>query len=212
MDILNGRELAEASDDALRDINKSKEKSTPLDNGKPPKNGTRPESSKLLKRQNGLNESKLLFNYNVDSNPALLEQYKLYIATTNQTITMQTQANQFFLTVHTFIVGFIVGVPQFVMHPTLPIWLLFVCLVGIFLTVTWFVTIRAYRVLNSARLQTIQAIETKLPANIYLREWQIAREERRQGTLRKVSVEQMAPYAYGVLYVVLTISLFLITP
>lgn len=185
---------------------------TTRDSTKTPPSSTQPNNGKLIKKPKSANESKLLFNHETDSNPAILEQYKLYIGTTNQTTTMQTQANRFFLTTNTLIVGFIVSMPQFAMHPTLPIWLLFVCLIGIFLTITWFVTIRAYRDLNSARLQTIQAIETKLPANIYLREWQIARAERRQGIIRKVSVEQVAPYVYGVLYAILTISLFLIAP
>ncbi len=153
-----------------------------------------------------------LFNDNIKTiDNALLEQYKLYVGTANQTSTTRVQANTFFLTLNTLLVGFIVSMTQFVKQPAVPLWMLFVCMIGIFLTLTWFVLIRTYRDLNSARFQILQEIETKLPANIYRREWQIALDERpKRIYIRQTTIEQMVPYAFGVLYIMLALSLSLL--
>jgi hypothetical protein len=152
-----------------------------------------------------------LFNSIKDVDSALIEQYKLYVGTANQTSTTRVQANTFFLTLNTLLVGFIVSMTQFVKQPAVPLWMILVCIIGIFLTITWFVLIRAYRDLNSARFQIIQEIETKLPLNLYRREWQIALEERpKRVYIRQTTIEQMVPYAFGVLYIVLALSLLLL--
>jgi hypothetical protein len=150
-----------------------------------------------------------LFNENIDSvAPILLEQYKLYIETANATSSTRIQANTFFLTINTTLVGFVVGVVEFSQRAEVPLWMIFACVVGLFLCAAWFALLRAYRNLNSARYQIIHELEKKLPANIYAREWQIALHERpKRRYVRQTFIEQMVPIGFGLLYITLIAAL-----
>ncbi len=152
-----------------------------------------------------------LFNSEVSEvSPVLVEQYKLYIETTNATSSTRIQANTFFLTINTTLVGFVVGVVEFSQQPTIPLWIIFVCIVGMFLCIAWFALLRAYRNLNSARFQIIKKIEKKLPANIFAREWEIALDERpKRRYIRQTYIEQSVPIGFAILYGTLIAALLI---
>jgi hypothetical protein len=152
-----------------------------------------------------------LLNPNVPNfDSALLEQYKLYVGVANGMTATRIQANTFFLTINTALIGFIIGVIEFSAQKSVPWWILFVCGAGALLSISWFALLNAYRNLNSARFQIIHQIEAKLPANIYAYEWQMALNRPDRPYTRLTDIEQTVPTAFFALYFFIAL-VFIIT-
>ncbi len=108
----------------------------------------------------------------------LLEQYKLYVEMTDRVSQRRERSNQFFITL---LAGpaILAVLARLCLDGEgnsgafLPIVLLASGLLGMALSITWFVNIRSYRRLNSARFQVIEALERSLPFASYTYEWEL---------------------------------------
>ena len=108
----------------------------------------------------------------------LLEQYKLYVEMTDRVSQRRERSNQFFITL---LAGpaILAVLARFWLDGEngsdafLPVVLLASGLLGMALSATWFVTIRSYRHLNSARFQVIGEMEKGLPFGSYSHEWEL---------------------------------------
>lgn len=150
-----------------------------------------------------------VFNTNIDdSNRGILvEQYKLYVDSANQTSRLRSQTNTFFLTINTILISFLTGILEFSSQINTSSWLIAACVVGILLNVNWYFTIRSYRSINSGRFAVIQELETKLPARIYEREWELvlSKRDNKARYLRLTYIEQIIPAIFGFLYILLVV-------
>ena len=79
-------------------------------------------------------------------------------------------------------------------------------LFGIALSFVWWLNIRSYRTLNSAKFAIINKIEEQLPFAGYSEEWEILRPpEGRRPYFQLTRVEQFVPAIFMLLFAALTI-------
>lgn len=132
---------------------------------------------------------------------AVLEQYKLFVDMADRVSARRASTNTFFLGLNTAVLTVIgvlwrdkpVGPPTLLAAPLLL--LLVLCL-------AWFLLVRSYRQLNSAKYAVIQALEQRLPASPYRREWSALGEGARRATYWQLSkVEQWIPVIFAGAYV-----------
>lgn len=144
--------------------------------------------------------------------PRVLDIYKLSVEMADRVSARRALANAFFLTVNTTLVA-VVGLSG--EQPDSTLRFIAVCAAGVAVSVCWWLLLRVYRRLNSAKFAVINHIETEhLPVKPYTDEWaelsrdgctrstgRIARSFRELG-----GVERIVPIVFGLLYIVLPIG------
>jgi hypothetical protein len=103
-----------------------------------------------------------------------LQQYKLYVASTDKISDRRTHANNFFLTLHSTVIAGI-GYTILQKPSTAEIYfLIIVCAGALTLTVTWFLLIRSYSKINSAKFKVVGLYERRLSSSPFWRaEWKM---------------------------------------
>lgn len=154
-------------------------------------------------------DSKTVFNLQItdENRPMLLEQYKLYLEAANLTTQQRSQANTFFLTINTILISAITGLLELSTLNSAPYWIVFACISGILLCISWYFLLRSYRNLNSGRFTLIQEIEKELPARIYAREWEIVLNRRGKRYIRQTFIEQFTPIVFSLLFIAILVSM-----
>jgi hypothetical protein len=74
---------------------------------------------------------------------------------------------------------------------------------GLLISFAWFLLIRSYRALNSAKFKAINEIETRLPAQLFDLEWQYLERGKTIRYTPLTHVEQYVPLAFGIFYLAL---------
>lgn len=157
-----------------------------------------------------VNKTDTVFNTNENIDLSILiEQYKIYIEAVNLTSNLRSQANTFYLTINTALLGFLSGSISFFSKNFIFYWMIFAGIAGIILCISWIYSIRSFRALNSGRFVVIHEIETKLPARLYSREWEIVTSKRREKItyIRQSSIETSIPASFCLLYIILCICI-----
>jgi hypothetical protein len=140
-----------------------------------------------------------------DPHPSLLDLYKLAVEMADRVSARRGLSNSFFLTVQTsFIV--VTGITGSSIAKSLWTSLVF-GLAGITLSAAWWVQLRSYRQLNNAKFAVINAIEKRLPAQIFTDEWAVL-QQATQGPRRSRYAElgfseRMVPLVFLVLHLLL---------
>ena len=107
----------------------------------------------------------------------LLEQYRLYVETTDRVSTRRSQTNRFYVSLLSGLLALLsivatkdgfAGIPTIVLSG--------IAVLGMLLCVLWFFTIRDYRRLNGAKFEVVNEMEQHLPYQPYDREWKILRK------------------------------------
>lgn len=133
----------------------------------------------------------------------------MYIESTDRFTGFRTQANTFFLSINTALVGFIATVLEFsTKHPT-SFWIIFACIAGLILCTSWWLLVRSYRTLNSGRFQVIHELEKNLPIQIYAKEWEILTNLKPRH-IPQTHLEQIVPITFGILYVGIALTLIFV--
>jgi hypothetical protein len=129
----------------------------------------------------------------------ILEQYKLAVEMADRVSARRATANSFFVTVQSALVTAF----GFMKHERWPL-----AVAGIAVAVSWWLSLRSYRMLNGAKFEVINKMEEHLPLAPYKDEWAIL--DRKEGPLHKryaalSFVEQTVPVAFMALNVGLLI-------
>lgn len=119
-----------------------------------------------------------------------LDQYKLAVEMADRVSARRATANSFFVTVQSALVA-VFGIS------TAERWPLTVA--GVVVAVAWWLSLRSYRMLNSAKFEVINNMEPRLHASPFKDEWTIL--DRKDGPLHKryaalSFVEQTVPLAF----------------
>jgi len=136
----------------------------------------------------------------IESSPAHYDQYKLAVEMADRVSGRRAVANSFFVTVQSALVtafGFSASDQ----------WSLAVA--GMVVSAAWWLSLRSYRMLNSAKFKVITDMEKSLPRSPYTDEWAIL--DREEGPLHKryaalSFVEQVVPLAFLLLNLLLLIG------
>jgi hypothetical protein len=101
----------------------------------------------------------------------VLEFYKLAVEMADRVSARRGTANAFFLSVQTTFIALVsFGIPKLSESPW---WVsLAVVLAGIALSATWWMQLRSYRDLNTAKFKVINKLEERLPVKIFADEWE----------------------------------------
>ncbi len=131
----------------------------------------------------------------------VLEQYKLCLELADRISQRRAATNTFFLTFHTAVIG---GLAAFYddLDPRIA---------EIFFGVSaaicgaWWLLLRSYRTLNTAKFRVIGALEEHLPASpLYKAEWEaLGRGENWRTHIPFTPIEQIVPVGFALLYLFL---------
>src|SRR6266478_2882330 len=132
----------------------------------------------------------------------LFEQYKLYLASAEKISERRVTANNYFLTVNAFLVT-LYGLAVASRYRTH--WTILVPITGILVAVTWHRIITSYRDLNTVKFDVIHELEQRMPAALYLYEWEKAEHGRGKAYRPLSHLERWIPIIFVILYAVLGI-------
>ncbi len=106
-------------------------------------------------------------------NSEFIDQYKMFQKTSEDLVTRRQNVNSFYISVNSAIVaiaGIVLGIIDI---PTKFFVVLFMCISGIILDISWIHILDAYGTLNAAKMKVISLMEMNLPVALYDAEWQI---------------------------------------
>jgi hypothetical protein len=153
----------------------------------------------------GINHA--LWNDDITDSDVLFEQYKLYIESAENISDRRHQANAFFLSVNVGLIGILTtfGVPEdgSVLGY---IWVSIASVGGIAFSIYWRRLVNSYRQLNSGKFNIIHRLETRLPARLYLAEWQALGEGDSHLYTPFTHIENRIPLVFILLYSLVFIS------
>lgn len=133
---------------------------------------------------------------------AVLEQYKIYVEMADRISARRSLTNTFFLTLNTAVFG---AIGAFWKNPPEAVpWLLVFPLIAVVVQCGgWFLLVRSYRQLNSAKYTVIGVLEERLPASPYWRaEWKALGEGQDKAKYWPMThLEQWIPAIFAAVYV-----------
>ena len=129
--------------------------------------------------------------------PHVLELYKTYVQTTQETSRLRYQANTFFLSINSAIIGYVGYVGATSNNGSN----LLVAVAGLVLCYTWHRLLKSYRQLNSAKFGVIVKLEQQLPVAAFAEEYQELKKGIGKNKYRSLSAtEKNVPYIFGLLH------------
>lgn len=145
----------------------------------------------------------------------LLEQYRLFLDTSERLVERRQAVNNFYLSANTAIfsvVALIISLMDKNENKFLGVILLafvLLCLVGIVLGISWISILDSYGTLNSSKMKIISIIEKRLPISLFDSEWQVMSDK--LNSRRYVSFtdsEKRLPKLFIALYILLILVCF----
>ena len=138
--------------------------------------------------------------YGDSFNAHLLEQYKLYVHSAENVSARRVASSRYLLTINAALVA-LYGFQSASFGESW--WMLGVPIVGIAVSVLWFLIIKSHADLNRVKFEIIYELEGRLPASVYKNEWRLADEGRGKAYRAVTRIESWIPVVFGVSHVVL---------
>ena len=136
----------------------------------------------------------------------LLEQYKLYVQSAENVSARRVQSSRYLLTLNAALVALYgfqsTGFGQ-------SYWALVVPVMGIHVSLLWYLIIKSHADLNRVKFKVIHELERQLPAAMYKYEWRLAEEGRGRSYRAVTAIERWIPVLFAILHVVLGIVIIL---
>ncbi len=123
-------------------------------------------------------------------------QYELYIETAEKVSDRRQNANMYFLSINSLILG----LSGYLTTMSIEIWYLVLSLIGFMVAFFWFRIIESYRQLNAAKFRVIHEIEENLPISLFKSEWKYLKESD-QKYAELTSVEKYVPLVFMLVYI-----------
>lgn len=137
----------------------------------------------------------------------LLEQYKIYIDSTEKISDRRHKTNEFFLGLNTALVAFLGFITTKIPQSETNFILTASTIAGIIICYLWFRIIISYKGLNSAKFKVIHAIESRLPLALYDTEWEMLNRGKNKKVYWPFShIELNVPKIFILIYFVLMVS------
>ena len=138
---------------------------------------------------------------------ALLEQYKLFLQTSEDLVNRRQNVNSFYISLSSAVVA-IMGVLfalDFGYTGKLIVGAVF-CIIGIILSMSWSKTLSCYGNLNGSKMKIISSIEKQLPLSLFDAEWAALSDKlNKKKYVSFTESEQAIPRLFGVLYLIILV-------
>ncbi|MGW5862081.1 RipA family octameric membrane protein [Streptomyces sp. NPDC055239] len=144
-----------------------------------------------------------------NQSPEVLELYKLAVEMADRISARRGAANAFFLSVQSALVTLVgFGTPKLAESPW---WVsLAVALAGTTLSATWWMQLRSYRDLNTAKFQVINKLEEHLPVRVFADEWDALKRDPIAGWRKRYAElgtsERVVPLVFTVAHLILFVG------
>ena len=136
----------------------------------------------------------------------LLEQYQLYVQSAENVSARRVQSSRYLLTLNAALVALYgfqsAGFGQ-------SYWALVVPVVGVPVSLLWYLIIKSHANLNRVKFDLIHEFERHLPAAMYRYEWQLAEDGKGKSYRAVTAIEKWIPILFAILHVVLGIFIVL---
>ena len=136
----------------------------------------------------------------------LIEQYKLYVQSAENVSARRVQSSRYLLTLNAALVALYgfqsAGFGQ-------SYWALVVPVVGVLVSLLWYLIIKSHADLNRVKFDLIHEFERHLPAAMYQYEWRLAEDGRGKSYRAVTAIEKWIPILFAILHVVLGIFIVL---
>ncbi len=137
----------------------------------------------------------------------LLEQYKLYVETSQQVSERRQNANNYLLTLNSSLVTlFVVFLSTFGHHR----WNALIPATGLVICFLWYSLVDSYKDLNTAKFAVIHELEGQLPVALFRHEWFVCGHNKKKKDkpvedmyVPLTHLERWIPWMFAVIYVVL---------
>ena len=136
----------------------------------------------------------------------LLEQYKLYVQSTENVSARRVASNRYLLTLNAGLVA-LYGVQS--ANFGQGYWTLLIPVMGIPVSLLWYLIIKSHADLNRVKFKVIHELEQHLPAALYKYEWHLADEGKGKSYRAVTTIERWIPVLFAVLHVLLAIMIIL---
>ncbi|MHA1245326.1 MAG: RipA family octameric membrane protein [Candidatus Heimdallarchaeota archaeon] len=148
----------------------------------------------------------------IDNSNLIFDQYKLYVEMADRISARRATTNSFYLTANSFLFVALGILMSNDLVAVVPI----ILIVGIFVSISWWLLIIYYKNLNSSKYKVINAIEEKLPVKGLFAEWQISKAQDKP--LKKsrglTFIEQWIPISllclYSIALIIISVILILV--
>jgi len=135
----------------------------------------------------------------------LLEQYKLFVETSQQVSERRQNANNYLLTLNSSLVTlFVVFLSTFGHHR----WNVLIPITGLIVCFLWYSLVDSYKDLNTAKFAVIHELENQLPVALFRHEWWVCGHNRKKKDkpvediyVPLTHLERWIPLVFALLYI-----------
>ena len=139
-------------------------------------------------------------DYGGSFNADLLEQYKLYVQSAENVSARRVASSRYLLTLNAALVA-LYGIQYAGFGQSY--WALVVPVVGVPVSLLWFLIIKSHADLNRVKFEVIHELERHLPAALYRYEWRLAEDGRGKSYRAVTKIERWIPILFAALHVIL---------
>jgi hypothetical protein len=131
----------------------------------------------------------------------LLEQYKLFVETSQHVSDKRQNANNYLLTLNSSLVTlFVTFLSTFGHHR----WNVLIPIAGLLVCFIWHSLVESYKDLNAAKFRVIHELEEQLPVALFRYEWHVCGKGKdKDKYVPLTQLERWIPWMFGILYVAL---------
>ncbi|CAA6825837.1 MAG: Unknown protein [uncultured Sulfurovum sp.] len=133
----------------------------------------------------------------------LLEQYKVFVKTADDITARRLATNKFYLTIllGLFTIAGFLKTKEMAGYFNGYSILILISVLGMVLSVIWYMNIESFRLLNSAKFKVIHEMEKELAYPCFDKEWEFRKgEDTSKAYPRFTQIEKYLPIVIGVLY------------
>lgn len=136
---------------------------------------------------------------------ALLEQYKLFLQTSEDLVSRRQNVNSFYISISSALAALmsVLLAMDFSQSTELTIGFIF-CMIGIILSVSWSRSLSCYGNLNSSKMKIISSIEKQLPLSLFDAEWAALSDKlNKKKYVSFTDSEKIVPRLFAAVYIVI---------
>ena len=137
----------------------------------------------------------------------LLDQYKMFQKSSEDLVSRRQSVNSFYISVNSALAALMGIVMGLVEMPGKTYVLLFMCITGIILDISWIHILDAYGTLNAAKMKVIKLMEEQLPVALYDVEWRIMSDRlNNKKYVSFTSSEKRIPILFSAVYILIGLT------